>query len=67
MMAPFAVLCRAAPPPPQPKPMKPGGYLDSAANIAYAFWSRGIPVVTPESRPDPACDNDWGFDTYDSK
>ena len=41
--------------------MKAGGYRDSAADIAYALWVRGIPVVTPESQPDPACDTDWTF------
>lgn len=70
MRDPIAVLCQAAPPPATtgiPKPMKAGGYRDSAADIAYALWVRGIPVVTPESRPDPACDTDWTFpDTADA-
>ena len=64
MMDPIAVLYQAAPPPTTtgiPKPMKVGGYRDSAADIAYALWVRGIPVVTPESQPDPACDTDWTF------
>lgn len=43
------------------KPMKPTGYLDSAADIAHALRSRGISVVTPVADPDPAIDADWAY------
>ncbi len=59
-----AVLHQAALPPGvdgQVKPMKAGGYQDSGADIAYALRIRGIPVITPESDPNPAVDSGWTF------
>ena len=48
------------------KPMKPGGYSDSGADIACNLRDAGVPVITPASRPDPARDLDWVFpDTKD--
>ncbi|ORX37044.1 hypothetical protein BD324DRAFT_422671 [Kockovaella imperatae] len=43
------------------KPMKPGGYSDSSADIAYALKTRGINVITPASHPDVRKDLDWSF------
>lgn len=43
------------------KPLKPGGYSDSGADIAFALRSAGIPVVTPVEDPDPTRDMDWVF------
>ncbi|KAF9874217.1 hypothetical protein CkaCkLH20_08200 [Colletotrichum karsti] len=49
------------------KPMKPGGYRDSGADIAYNLQaSRSIQAVTPVSNPSPRVDSDWCFpDTED--
>ena len=43
------------------KPMKPGGYSDSGADIAYSLRQAGVFVVTPVAQPDPARDRDWVF------
>jgi len=43
------------------KPMKPGGYSDSGADIAYSLRQAGVSVVTPVAQPDPARDLDWVF------
>jgi len=59
-----AVLFQALPPPlidGVAKPLKPGGYKDSGADIAFALRSVGVPVVTPAEAPDPNCESDWVF------
>ena len=43
------------------KPMKPGGYSDSGADIAYELKKNGIPIVTPIKNPDIKNDKDWVF------
>ena len=43
------------------KPMKPGGYSDSGADIAYELKKNGIAIVTPVSNPDIKNDLDWVF------
>ncbi|CAG8608315.1 4248_t:CDS:2 [Gigaspora rosea] len=43
------------------KPLKPGGYSDSGANIAYSLGSDNIPIVTPVDNPSPTSDLDWVF------
>ncbi|MEI6948605.1 ATP-grasp domain-containing protein [Paraflavisolibacter sp. H34] len=60
----LAVLYQGQQPPPQNgivKPMKPGGYADSGADIAYALRQSGIPVITPSEEPDVYADLDWVF------
>ncbi len=48
------------------KPMKPGGYSDSGADIAFMLRSADVEVVTPVDIPDPAADLDWVYpDTAD--
>lgn len=48
------------------KPMKPGGYSDSGADIAHELRRRGRNVVTPVPDPDPADQSAWVFpDTAD--
>ena len=59
-----AVFYQAAPPPPVDgvtKPMKPGGYSDSGADIGFALKSLNRPLITPVSNPDPRRDFDWVF------
>jgi len=61
---PVAILYQAALPPAVDgvqKPMKPGGYSDSGADIGYALRTEGVPVVTPRPSPDPAKALDWVF------
>ena len=61
---PVAVLHQAAEPPVvggQRKAMKPGGYSDSGADIAYTLQQQGWSVVTPSPRPDPEVAMDWVF------
>jgi biotin carboxylase len=44
------------------KPMKPGGYQDSGADIAYNLSKcDGIQVLSPISNPDPAKHQGWAF------
>lgn len=43
------------------KPMKPGGYSDSGADIGYALKQAGINVITPVASPDLERDLDWVF------
>ncbi|RYN24246.1 hypothetical protein AA0114_g12789 [Alternaria tenuissima] len=44
------------------KPKKPGGYIDSGADIAYVLkYQCAIDVITPVSAPDPERDADWCF------
>ena len=48
------------------KPMKPGGYSDSGADIGCALAERGVRVITPVPTPHPASAFDWIFpDTVD--
>ena len=67
--AKIAVLCQALAPPRLEglrKPMKPGGYSDSGADIACNLRGAGVSVITPVASPDPARDIDWVFpDTRD--
>ncbi|WWC87418.1 uncharacterized protein L201_002307 [Kwoniella dendrophila CBS 6074] len=43
------------------KSMKPGGYADGCADIAYALESVGETIITPVKKPDPTKDLDWSF------
>lgn len=43
------------------KPMKPGGYSDSGADIAYSLLRRNINVVTPVENPRLEKDLEWVF------
>lgn len=43
------------------KPMKPGGYRDSGADIAYCLCKNGIEVAVPVANPDLCNDLDWVF------
>jgi len=43
------------------KPMKPGGYSDSGADIAYELKINAIHVVTPINNPNIKQDKDWVF------
>lgn len=67
--APVAILYQARLPPVIDgirKPLKPGGYADSGADIAVALRQQGVPVLTPVAEPDVAQDLDWVFpDTAD--
>ncbi|KAF0534634.1 carboxylate--amine ligase [Gigaspora margarita] len=42
-------------------PLKPGGYSDSGADIAYSLRSNNIPIVTPVDTPCLTSDMDWVF------
>lgn len=43
------------------KPMKPGGYSDSGADISYSLQQQNINVVTPVDSPKVENDYDWVF------
>lgn len=43
------------------KPMKPGGYRDSGADIAYCLREHGTEVITPTAMPDLYNDLNWVF------
>ena len=43
------------------KPMKPGGYRDSGADIAYSLRTHGVDAATPVPDPDLYTDLDWVF------
>src|SRR5262245_22850727 len=43
------------------KPMKPNGYQDSAADIAYVLRERHHDIVTPDRDPDPLVDDGWSY------
>ncbi|CAB4421061.1 unnamed protein product [Rhizophagus irregularis] len=61
---PVAILYQALKPPiidGSRKPLKPGGYSDSGADIAYSLKSNSIPIVTPVDNPYPSSDMDWVF------
>ena len=60
----IAILYQAQPPPPKDgiqKPMKPTGYSDSGADIAYALHQRGYKIISPLEKPDLKTDKDWVF------
>lgn len=65
----IAIIYQSCPPPERngiAKPMKPGGYSDSGADIAYALTTRNIQIITPVDNPDIQNDFDWVFpDTHD--
>lgn len=61
---PVALLYQAAPTPLVDgiqKPMKPGGYSDGGADIAFTLREQGIAVVTPRPSPNPTRPLDWVF------
>lgn len=41
--------------------MKPGGYSDSGADIAYSLWRPNIDIITPVDNPKVTNDYDWVF------
>ncbi len=43
------------------KPMKPGGYSDSGADIAYELKSKGLEIITPTKNSNIKNDKDWVF------
>ncbi|MBE9583958.1 ATP-grasp domain-containing protein [Mucilaginibacter sp. JRF] len=43
------------------KPMKPGGYADSGADIAYSLRKQNIDVISPADEPGTEADLDWVF------
>ncbi|GAA5887216.1 hypothetical protein JCM6882_002452 [Rhodosporidiobolus microsporus] len=43
------------------KPMKPGGYQDSGADIAYNLREAGVSVTTPTSSPNSSSQTGWTF------
>ncbi len=43
------------------KPMKPGGYSDSGADIAYTLYKNGVEVIVPVDNPEMMNDLDWVF------
>ena len=43
------------------KPMKPGGYRDRGADIAYCLWTHGVDAATPVSNSDLYTDLDRVF------
>ena len=48
------------------KPMKPGGYSDGCADMAYCLRNGGTDVITPAENPDVYKDTDWCFpDTHE--
>jgi D-alanine-D-alanine ligase-like ATP-grasp enzyme len=48
------------------KPMKPGGYRDSCADVAFALRAAGVDVATPVPQPSAARDVDWSFPDSDA-
>jgi D-alanine-D-alanine ligase len=61
---PVAVLYQILPPPLLDgvrKPMKPGGYADSGADIVWALRQQGVPVLTPRTSPSVHSHLDWVF------
>jgi len=65
----IAILYQDKPPPlinGLQKPMKPNGYADSGADIAYELRKNEISIVTPVDNPKTLNDFDWVFpDTED--
>ncbi|MDH3650759.1 MAG: ATP-grasp domain-containing protein [Saprospiraceae bacterium] len=63
-MQKIAILYQAKLPPAKDgiqKPLKPGGYSDSGADIACALYENGLPVVSSVSNPATETDLDWVF------
>ena len=63
-MKKIAILYQAQLPPVKDgiqKPMKPGGYSDSGADIAVELQKNNIDVITPIDNPDQSNDMDWVF------
>ena len=61
---PVAVLYQSTAPPPIDgvlKPFKPGGYLDSSADVAAALTRASSRVVTPEEQPSEVRPYDWAW------
>lgn len=59
---PVAILYQVTQPPPIDglvRPLKPGGYSDSSADIAFALRVAGVHVITPVNKPDPSRVSDW--------
>ncbi|MEP7257924.1 MAG: carboxylate--amine ligase, partial [Flavitalea sp.] len=59
---PIAILYQSGPAPEKEgvkKPMKPGGYADSGADIGYALSEKKIPLITPVKNPSVNNDLDW--------
>lgn len=49
------------------KPMKPGGYRDSSADVAYVLRHQtNTTVITPMPHPNPSSDGDWCFPDNES-
>ncbi|KAK5937662.1 hypothetical protein PMZ80_010283 [Knufia obscura] len=48
------------------KPMKPGGYEDSGADILFGFQKAGTAVVTPTENPSATKDEGWCFPDTES-
>ncbi|MEP2240277.1 MAG: ATP-grasp domain-containing protein [Maribacter sp.] len=64
MLSKVAILYQATLPPIKngiQKPMKPGGYSDSGADIAYELKKNDVHVVTPIKNPNVNIDLDWVF------
>ena len=64
MEATVALVYQAASPPVRNgiiKPMKPGGYSDSGADIAFALQRSGVSIVLPRNEPSIENDHDWVF------
>lgn len=64
----IAIIYQAKEPPPINgirKPMKPGGYSDSSADIACCLKQNNIDVVTPVLNPDVYNDKEWCFPDTD--
>jgi len=59
-----AIIYQVKPPPIKDgiqKPMKPGGYSDSGADIACELAKNDIEIITPVNNPDIETDLDWVF------
>ncbi len=60
----IAILYQAQLPPAKDgiqKPMKPGGYSDSGADIAFELLKNKLDVITPVENPNQNNDKDWVF------
>src|SRR6218665_990427 len=59
-----AIVYQIQPPPERNgiiKPMKPGGYADSGADIAFVLKKNDVTIVTPTENPEIETDLDWVF------
>lgn len=64
MVRKIAIFFQASEPPvvsDAKKPMKPGGYMDSGADIGFSLVSNGYPLITPKPNPDPSNQDEWVF------